>query len=411
MAKREAGEGPAEAAGAIGLVSLNRRYFSLDVLRGAAVLGILPVNIVLFATIMAASGNPTAYGDFSGTEVWLWRAVHVLAEQKFLTLFSILFGASLVLMTERVERKGGNAWEHYRRRMLWLLVFGMVHAYLFWFGDILVGYALCGLVAFWFRKTKISQLWLLGGLLLAVPSLFNVAFQLSIGFLPEEMLSTFQNEWEPGPEAIASELAAYQGGWLSQLKFRVVQAFGMQVGGFMVYTFWRVLGLMLFGIALQRTGILIGRNHSRRLYLDMFLFGVGLGLPLVAFGAEQNLQLGFFYKQSMFNGMQWNYWGSIGMAIGYIGLLILISRIRYFVMVTGALATVGRMALTNYLLQTLICSILFYYLGYFGQWGREKMMLAVLAIWAFQVLGSMFWLRHFEQGPMERLWRKLTYRS
>lgn len=392
-------------------VSLNRRYFSLDVLRGAAVLGILPVNILLFGMVMAASANPTVLANFRGSEVWIWRLVHVFAEQKFMSIFSILFGAGIVLMAERAERRGANPWLLHRKRMGWLLLFGMVHAYLFWFGDILVSYALCGLVAFSIRKAKLSVLWGVSLAFIAVPSLLFVAFQFALDWLPDEVLQGFQSEWEPGAEAQDAEIAAYRGNWFEQMRMRIPQAITGQVGSFAVYTFWRVMGLMTLGMALLRSDVLTARKLQRRTYLDLFLFGTVSGLVFVAFGADQNLKMGFFYKQAMFNGMQWNYWGSIGMSLGYIGLLILLSKIRYFVLVTGALATVGRMALTNYLMQTLICTTMFYGHGFglFGAWGREKLMITVGCIWVAQILFSVLWLRRFEQGPMERLWRRLTY--
>jgi len=130
------------------------RILALDVLRGFAVLGILVMNIQSFSMIFAAYINPTAYGDFTGINRWVWLLSHVLADQKFMTLFSILFGAGIALMTGKVDAGGGRPARAHYRRMFFLLVFGLAHAYLLWFGDILVAYALCGMIVFFFRRLR-----------------------------------------------------------------------------------------------------------------------------------------------------------------------------------------------------------------------------------------------------------------
>ena len=126
-------------------VAPGERIRSLDVLRGFAVLGILIMNVQSFSMPGAAYLNPTAWGDLTGINLAVWLAGHVLADQKFLTLFSILFGAGVCLFAERAEARSGRSAAVHYRRMFWLLVFGLAHAYFLWVGDILVPYALCGL--------------------------------------------------------------------------------------------------------------------------------------------------------------------------------------------------------------------------------------------------------------------------
>ncbi len=127
-------------------VAEKERIVSIDVLRGFALLGILPMNIQYFSMISAAYDNPTAYGDLHGANYWIWLFCHVLADQKFMTIFSMLFGAGILLMTSRIEATGKPSASLHYRRMGWLILFGLAHAYLLWSGDILVAYGMCGLV-------------------------------------------------------------------------------------------------------------------------------------------------------------------------------------------------------------------------------------------------------------------------
>ena len=170
----------------------SERIIAIDALRGFAVLGILIMNIQIFAMIEASYLNPTAYGDLTGINKWVSVFSHLFADQKLLTIFSILFGAGIVLMTGRVEGKGGSAVGLHYRRTLWLILIGMLHAYLLWYGDILVAYGLCALVVFFFRK--VSPRWLLpiGILTISVASLIFlfsgwVSAVLANGGLPERV--------------------------------------------------------------------------------------------------------------------------------------------------------------------------------------------------------------------------------
>ena len=135
-------------------ISTENRIISLDILRGFAILGILIMNIQSFSMITAAYVNPTAYGDLTGINKWTWIISHIIADNKFMTIFSILFGAGIVLMSDKIKKAGRKQAGIYYRRIFWLFVIGMVHAYLFWYGDILVCYAVCGLIVFLFRNLK-----------------------------------------------------------------------------------------------------------------------------------------------------------------------------------------------------------------------------------------------------------------
>ena len=192
------------------------RIDAIDVLRGVAVLGILVMNVQAFSMPWAAYFNPTAYGDLEGANLYVWVAGRMLADQKFMTIFSMLFGASMVLMTERAEAHGDARRVHYRR-MGWLLVIGLLHGHLLWSGDILFLYAVCGMLVYPLRRQPPGRLLVLGVAMLAIASAFSVWTGLTLPYWPEEARSSLIREvWQPPPEMIAGEIAAYRGGWLDQ---------------------------------------------------------------------------------------------------------------------------------------------------------------------------------------------------
>jgi uncharacterized protein len=215
------------------------RIVPIDVLRGVAVLGILVMNIQSFAMIDKAYFFPTAYGDLQGANYWVWCLSHVLTDQKFMTIFSMLFGAGIVLMTGRQEAAGRSSTAFHYRRMLGLLVIGLAHAYLLWYGDILVPYALCGMVVYWFRRLPPWLLILFGLVALVIPSLVMLAEGWSMPFWPPDNISQIpRRPRQPGPDELA-ETAAYLGGWLRQFAHRAPTAFELETWIFVVWISWR----------------------------------------------------------------------------------------------------------------------------------------------------------------------------
>ena len=385
------------------------RIDALDVLRGVAVLGILVLNVQAFAMPGAAYFNPTAYGDLEGANLHVWVAGRMLADQKFMTIFSMLFGASLVLMTERAEARGDARRVHYRR-MGWLLVIGLLHAHLLWSGDILFLYAVCGLFLYPLRRQPPGRLLVLGVALLAVASAWSVVTGLSLPYWPEKELSSFTQEvWQPTPEMIEAELAAYRGGWLAQQPFRSARALEFETYVLIAWGLWRAGGLMLIGMALFRRGV-FSAESSRRSYAALILLAVALGLPLVALGIAIDFARGW-PLWSFLVGTQLNYWPSVLVSLGYVGAVMLACRTRALHALTRPFAAVGRTALTNYLLQTLLCTTLFYGhgLGWFGSVDRVGQVAVVAVVWAVQLVVSPLWLRRFRFGPAEWAWRSLTY--
>jgi uncharacterized protein len=391
-------------------VAPSERVLSLDVLRGFAVLGILIMNIQAFSMIDSAYINPAAYGSLAGINKWVSILSHVFADAKFMTIFSILYGAGILMITGKIESRGGRALGLHYRRTLWLLVFGMMHAYLLWYGDILVAYAVCALLVFLFRNARPGRL-LIGGLaVFSVGFLLFLFFGLSLKFWPAESYQDTLSSWKPGAEAIQRQVSAYRGGWLDQMAIRVPASLMHQTFYFLIRTGWRAFGLMLVGMALFKWGVLTGRR-SRRFYVTLMCIGWAAGFPLVAYGVVRNYAAGWTLDYSMFLGGLFNYWGSLGVSLGYISMIMLFCQSDTLRKLTWPFAAAGRMAFTNYLVQSLICTTIFYGhgLGLFGRVERQGQILIVFAVWAFQLVVSPVWLRFFRFGPFEWIWRSLAY--
>ncbi|NKE35085.1 DUF418 domain-containing protein [Natronococcus sp. JC468] len=381
------------------------RIVGLDALRGFALLGILLINVWVFSMPESTLSNPTLYGDFTGANYWAWFVSHVFAQQKFITLFTILFGGGVVLFTRNAERRGDAVSELFFRRSGWLVAFGLAHAYLLWYGDILVAYGVCAFGVVAVRDLPARTLALAGIGLVAFPSVSEVLAGLTMD--PSAIAGT----WQPPESALLSEVRTYRSGWLEQMTHRVPTSVQRQTTGLIGYTAWRVGGTMLFGMALFKWGVLTNERSSR-FYRRLIGVGAVAGLAVILAGVwyieanDWGIGAALFWRQ-------FNYWGSFPLAGAYIGAVMLYCRRRPEGLVTGALAAVGRTAFSNYILQTVLATSIFYGhgLGLFGQLNRLELFGVVAAIWAVQVPLSVLWLRYFRFGPMEWLWRTLTYRS
>jgi uncharacterized protein len=392
-------------------VTAAERITSLDVLRGVALLGILPMNIQFFSMISAAYINPTAYGDLHGANFWVWFLCHLFADQKFMSIFSMLFGAGIFLMTGRIEAaQKPSAAIHYRR-MGWLILFGLLHGYLLWSGDILFNYGLCGLLAFLFRKMPPRQLIGIGLGFVAVCTVLFFFSGWSFPHWPPAQAEQFTHDmWKPTPEAVAKELADYRSGWLAEMPRRFKDNTEDQFQGFLFLSFWRIEGMMLIGMALFKLGFFSAKS-SAKVYWFFVLLALFAGIPAIAYGTRLDFAAGWPARESFFFHFQINYWASILVALGWASAVMLIFRSSGSRPVTAPLAAVGRMAFTNYLMDTFICTFIFYGfgLGMFGKVSRVQQAGFVVAIWILQLIVSPIWLRYFQFGPFEWLWRSLTY--
>jgi uncharacterized protein len=216
--------------------------------------------------------------------------------------------------------------------------------------------------------------------------------------------------WHPDTETMAKEMAAMKGNFAEQLEHRIPTTFRFQTFLFLFFIGWRAAGMMLIGMALYKWRILLAEK-STRFYKNLAIIGLSTGLIVIGYGIVENFKRDWSLDFSMFLGCQYNYWGSICVSMGYIGLIMLLYKSKIWSNVTRPLAAVGRMAFTNYLLQTIICTYLFYGHGFnlFGQVERVWQLLIVFIIISIQLIISPIWLKYYQFGPLEWLWRSLTY--
>lgn len=419
-------------------VTATERLASVDVLRGFALLGILAMNIVGFGWPWPAYGNPLRGGGFDGIDRAIWFFNHLFFEAKMMTIFSMLFGAGLVLMNERASTRGASLRGVYYRRIFWLLVIGAVHAYLIWSGDVLFLYAECGLLLYLFRNKTPRTLIIVGIslMLVTVPLVLGfgaaingmkaitarVDAQIKAGETPSRFDKRIHDLWADGLQKEVKpneeqrlkswneEMAAYRGGYLGIVKHRAFDLLMEQTVGFLLGGFFFAGARMLLGMGLMKAGV-FSADRSRSFYIRMAALGYGIGLPLMVFDASQMIRHEFKSDYLLHGGVFYNVFGSLVVALGHVGVIMLIVQSRAWTWLTGRLAAVGRMALSNYLTHSIVCTALFYGYGFglFGQINRTGLAAIVLGIWVFQLWLSPIWLRHFRFGPAEWVWRSLTY--
>jgi uncharacterized protein len=228
----------------------------------------------------------------------------------------------------------------------------------------------------------------------------------------------WQPEWrvqmsqfaQPTAEMVQKELASYRGGWLEQFLHRWQVSIASETMGFLAFVAWRAGGMMLVGMGLFKLRV-FSAALPRKTYWTMAAIGFLVGVPIIAWGIRQSVASGWEPVYRQFLGGQYNYWASILVSLGWVGVVMLVCRNPRLGPLTRPLGAVGQMAFTNYLLHTIICTTLFYGFGFrlFGRLDRFEQLGVVLAVWTFQLVASPLWLRFFRLGPAEWLWRTLTY--
>lgn len=387
-------------------VSPSERIQVLDVLRGVALLAILITNIQHFSMFAGAVRNPTLFGDLTGANFWVYALTFNLAFQKFMPIFSMLFGAGIMMAAGRREEAGQTSSIFHFRRMFFLLLIALGHSYLVWYGDILFLYAVCGALVFPFRHRSGQFLVGAGIVMLAGQPVMEIVSFSAPG------LFGFVNPFRGMSleEILSADLAAYRGGWIENFRQRALYSLEGQTVGFLLHGLWRTAGLILLGMGLYRFRVITG-GRSPSLYGTLVGLGFGLGVPITAFAfwLSYNAGWGNFWIQQF--SLQVINWVGIIVALGWMGAVILACRTGCLSWMGRSLAAVGRMALSNYLLHSLLCTFIFYGfgLGLYGSVERVGQMGIVVSIWALQLLISPLWLRHFRFGPMEWLWRTLSY--
>lgn len=381
------------------------RFTSIDTLRGFAVLGILMMNIQAFAMHANAYQYPPAHMDFTGANQTVWWIAFTFFEVKFITIFSALFGAGIALMLGDDRSQGTR--QHYPR-MLWLLAFGLIHAYVFWFGDILVTYALVGMIAVLLRGLSVTKLLFWGLFAIAINGLLFLGIFASFNLIPGE-IDPVELGMMPSAEDLQDTVALYQSGFLDRLPYNAgFAALGQTMG--MIFFGARTFGLMLIGMALFKSGFLTARWPMLS-YLVCGLVALGIGLPIAGWAGNAAIADGFDLRH-MWEHQGANYFASLLVSFGYASVVMLLSKLSVFKLILYPFTAAGRMAFTNYLSQTLIMTYLFVGppgLGWFGTLERVEQAQLVITVWIGQLIFSTLWLMVFRFGPFEWLWRTLTY--
>ena len=390
-------------------ISSTNRIHSLDLLRGFAVLGILIMNITSFSQVNIAYMNPMIGAGLEGYNQYFHAFNYIFADTRFMSIFSILFGAGVVLFSNNAEAKGKKVGVLHYKRMFWLLLFGLLHAYFIWEGDILVAYAICGCLIYLLRKKTIRALSIISIILFIVPLTFNLMTY--YGMTAEELESTFAF-FHPSSEEITTEVQIMQGSFLEQMPIRLENAIEFQTLVFMIETFWRTTSLMLLGMILYRKGIL-SSNKSISYYSKMILVGFGIGIIISLIGLNQSYDSGWSGAYVMTIGANYKLISGVFIAIGYIGFVMWCFKKGVFKKLQNRLQSAGRMAFTNYIGMSLICSLIFngHGLALYGTFDRLQQFLVVISIWVLILIVSPLVLRKYRYGPLEWLWRKLTYFS
>jgi uncharacterized protein len=290
------------------------------------------------------------------------------------------------------------------------MLFGLMHAYLLWYGDILFSYAICGMFVYLFRKRGPGFVIGSGIVMLAIGSAISILFHLSMPRWPPEAIQDLHQSWAPTGAVLEREITAYRSGWLGQMAHRARAAFFFQTFLLAIEFFWRAGGLMLVGMGLFKLGVFSARLRTGT-YVAMIAAALFVGLPAIFLGVRRNEANQWSLESTFFLGAQPNYWCSILVSLGWTGLIMLLCKHSVVTSLTCRLAAVGQMALTNYIMQTVICTFLFYGhgLGLFVKVERVGQIAIVFAIFAVQLLVSPLWLKRFQFGPLEWLWRSLTY--
>lgn len=389
-------------------IPIKNRIESLDIIRGVVILGILIININYFSTIAIERMNPITNGDFTGLNKWIWILSLVFVKQKFMTIFAILFGAGIYLMSESNKVKGIKEYLVHFPRMGWLILFGLLHAYLIWDGDILVSYALTGIVVYFFRNLSPKVLILIG-VLTIVGANYSNYFSL---FNPQPVSEEVSAYWNPSKEAIEQQINQKQIGWIEDTPKRIAVSFRRQTTDFYTFTLWKVMGLMLIGIALMKTKVLTAEK-DKKFYIKMFWWSFIVGMIVTLPGFIHYLKSNFDYQVFTTTHLLSFYLSSITLPFAFIALLMLVVKSEKFKLFKKVISRVGKMAFTNYIMQNIIGTLIFfgYGLGLYGKVDRVFLLQLVVAIWIFQIIFSYYWLNKFNFGPLEWCWRCLTYRK
>jgi uncharacterized protein len=406
------------------------RINALDVIRGIALLGILLMNINGMGLPFSYE-DPSVLGHTEGLNYGVWFANEMFFEGTMRGLFTILFGAGVILLTARLIKRGAgiSTADVYYRRIVWLLVFGLINSWVFlWNGDILYAYALFGFFLFPFRNLKVRSLLAIAGILICLGTVWSVYDYhngIAIKKEADQALSLKDSgavldtkaekaiaKWDElahkaTSEEVQENIAGMHGSYSEIVKTKSVQIQWMQTWFQYRYGPWDILSFMFLGMAFFKLRILHG-ERTVKFYALMALIGYAIGLSVNYYEVQMITQSNFDALK-MYEAKQTYDIGRFFVTMGHIGLFMLFIKSGIIAFLQRSLAAVGRMALSNYLMHSIITSVIFLGFGLYGQLERYELYYVVFGIWIFQLITSPIWLRYFQFGPFEWLWRSLTY--
>ncbi len=397
-------------------VQQQERILIIDILRGFALLGIFLVNMPLFNQPFQSVLLPTETAVwYDQIATWL---IHFLAEGKFYAMFSILFGLGLTLLMERIEARGGRFIPLYMRRLFFLLLFGLVHALLIWVGDILIMYALLGFLLIPFRKAKPRTLLIWAAIFISLPLLFNIgatALVQAARTVPEAAVEIDQSflevEASYRDDKEQAALTYAQGSFAEITAQRLYDYRTLGLPAFFALGF-NVLAFFLIGMYLGKRKIFQNLAENRPLLRKLLLWGLLIGLPANALYATIIMSSSRIEPTwPLVIALIVQTFGAPLLSLAYMSGLALLYQLPSWQKRLDLFAPVGQMALTNYLLQSIISTLIFYGYGlaFFGQVGAALGLGLTFFIYGLQIPFSHWWMKRFKYGSAEWLWRSLTY--
>jgi uncharacterized protein len=404
------------------------RIEALDFVRGCALFGILLMNIVGMG-LGPAYDDPTIAGGATGINLWSWIVTSIAFEGTQRALFSMLFGAGVILFTARLEAAGRtDVADIYLRRNMLLIGFGIVNAFILLFvGDILFYYGVTALFLFVFRKLPGRTLLAIGLGALVLNAAWNALDTYNLSTLHQEYRTASavapsartpaqkhaiekwkakESDAKPPPEAFAAIKRGYAQGYWSAMQTTSAVAVRFESWG-LYRNFFDFFGMMLLGMGLYKLGVLTLQVRTR-IYLAMLALGYAVGLTVNIAETRWIIDNGFSFLAYKQAAISYDL-GRLAMTMGHLGALMLFLKSGALSWLRRSMAAVGRMAFTNYITHSVVALTLFTGFGLFGTLERHQLYLIVFAVWAMQLVISPVWLRHFRFGPLEWLWRYLTY--
>ncbi len=368
--------------------------------------------------------SPVVY-DINPLNHIIYSITHIIADQKFMSIFSMLFGASTILFINSVKKREKSPLLFFYSRNFWLLILGLIHSSYFWYGDILFIYALCAFLLFFFKNITPKKQFILGFLIYLIPTFSNYAtYEYVIDYLDQAEKDVIIKHWNPSNEILQQELDAYRGPYKKQVQYRATMwssnnknndssgDIGEGIIGlsFLIDLFSRSFGMMLIGMACFSWGV-FSNSLSKSFYKKLMIYGLGIGLPLSTIGLFFTYSFDWDWKYIQFLGRSPNNIATPLIAFGYIGIIMLWIRKGSFRNLQEKLRSIGKTALTAYLIQTVIATFIFYGigLGLFGYVNRAYQLVIMFFIWFVLLKLCPMWLSKYQYGPVEWIWRMLTH--